>query len=133
MQCTHLHVHVRVHMYWVYFRQQVFVRELKSWHEAIDHCRDMNGHLMEPKTAEAYSIVAEFYQDVGARIWLGGSDETNEGEWVWASDGSAIDMTQLWAPDRPSNWREDADYICTHGGGFLDCGVYDRPFICTIP
>ena len=63
---------------------KVFEAKL-SWHEAAKKCKEMGGILASVKSKKANDFIVKITG--GKCVWLGASDETKEGEWLW-QDGT---------------------------------------------
>jgi hypothetical protein len=61
-----------------------------SWHDAKKKCVEMGGRLASIESEEENVFVAELASKARVTaIWLGGSDEKQEGKWLWV-DGQAM-------------------------------------------
>ena len=70
---------------------------------AIQFCISWGGKLFEPKTPEANSEVNNLAKAQGlVWYWLGINDVSEEGNFVYNSDGKAIGWTN-WASGQPDN------------------------------
>jgi len=76
---------------------KVFETKL-NWKDAENHCQEYGGHLASIHSKEENEFIAGLDSD---KLWLGGSDKTTEGSWVW-SDGSTFSFTN-WGPGNPNN------------------------------
>lgn len=84
--------------------------EVLSWHEARDKCLELGGSLATVQNAE----VNDFILSLAAKgsndsYWLGASDETREGEWVW-TDGRAMTFSN-WGGQQPNNAKQSEHYV----------------------
>jgi hypothetical protein len=99
-----------------------------SWHDAKEACKNMGGQLVVITSAKENSFVAKVAD--GHEVWIGCSDDVEEGEWRW------VDNTPLtfkgWdpGPPEPNGATEGEDYVAFRGGLWNDAGDYHRPFIC---
>ncbi|XP_042869531.1 C-type lectin domain family 4 member F-like [Penaeus japonicus] len=73
----------------------------KSWHDALDACEAMGAHLARPKDVRKLVTVLRDFPGRYNRVWIGGSDEGQEGEWLWTS-GERLNLHD-WRPGQPSN------------------------------
>lgn len=112
------------------------VDEDVSWHEAKKRCETMGGYLACIESAEEQAFIAELAD--GRYLYLGGTDEDEEGEWRWVN-GSTWEFTS-WLPGQPNNWGGDEHYLATYDGGdWVDVAAegdeYWMPtgFICEMP
>ena len=104
---------------------KLFIAE-KKFEDAEQRCMKDGGKLAKLDT----NSLNEFAKNHSGttRFWLGGTDEEVEGDWKWAN-GSKIDMTQNWAPNKPNVGRKANcltmkeglwnDAPCTHVRGYL--------------
>jgi len=63
-------------------------------------------------------------------IWIGFTDETDEGTFVW-SDGTEVDYTN-WSGGEPNNWSGDEDCTVVRSNGSwndLSC-TRQAAFVC---
>ncbi|KAK8400042.1 hypothetical protein O3P69_003024 [Scylla paramamosain] len=79
-----------------------FVHENTSWHETRNHCKSMNGDLGQ-LTGNLHQKVTHFIKHrpefENKTFWIGGSDVTMEGRWVWVIDDTDIPRgTPHWFP-----------------------------------
>ena len=65
--------------------------EAKNWKDASDHCQTEGGQLASVLSAEEQMKVEKLTGD-GTVVWIGASDEEEEGVWGW-SDGSPWNYT----------------------------------------
>jgi len=67
------------------------IDEKLGWHEAVRRCEELSGRLAHVKTPhQQHFLVEEVLDDnSGQYLWLGASDEEEEGEWHWL-DGSSM-------------------------------------------
>merc|ERR1711872_356271 len=73
-------------------------QSIKSWQDAENYCQGEGGHLASIHSEEENNFVAGLDSD---SMWLGGTDVTTEGSWVW-SDGSTFSFNS-WNPGQPDN------------------------------
>ena len=86
--------------------------DLKTWHDAKQHCNEMGARLMEIRTQEQLEKAQQFYQELRDQFWLGASDEQTEGIWVWDSNQEEVDLNEFWLDGRPMDGTV---------GNFLNC------------
>ncbi|MFX0105897.1 MAG: lectin-like protein [Candidatus Hodarchaeota archaeon] len=78
----------------------------KTWTEAKDDCEAMGGYLVTLNSEEENDFVNNL---VGTnRIWIGFSDELNEGSWQWVT-GESITFTN-WRSGEPNDYGSGEDY-----------------------
>ena len=75
----------------------------RNWTDARDYCISLDMRLMEVRSDSDFEAAQDVRRELGQVMWLGGSHNEAEGAWVWESDGSAINMTRFWHPDRPKD------------------------------
>ena len=74
--------------------------ERKTWQQAVDACQEINSYLIEPRTEEINNIAKSF--NLLNRPWIGASDISVEGNWVWDSDDETLTYTN-WRRPEPNN------------------------------
>ena len=67
----------------------------------------MGGMLASIKSKEANDFIIRLSS--GKCLWLGGSDQIEEGVWLWR-DGSPVSFT-YWAPREPDDWKGREDWL----------------------
>ncbi|KAK6174799.1 hypothetical protein SNE40_013377 [Patella caerulea] len=74
----------------------------RTWPEARAVCNDTGGRLLIMTSVEL-SLKWEPIKDMTTNeFWIGGSDEAEEGTWVWL-DGSGVTGSG-WVPGQPDNY-----------------------------
>merc|ERR1719317_481119 len=101
---------------------KVFEAKL-DWTGAENHCQGEGGHLASVHSAEENNFISGLDSNL---LWLGGTDATSEGSWVW-SDGTIFSFTN-WATGQPDNAHGyNQDYISTNyegvTGAWDDCDM----------
>jgi len=84
-----------------------------SWHEARDLCLQAGGYMACIETAEEQAFIAGLAD--GRYLSLGGTDEADEGKWVWCN-GSEFKY-ECWMSGQPNNYGGDEHYLATYDGG----------------
>ena len=81
-----------------------------NWTDAEAFCQSWSSgaHLASIHSAEEDQFVQDNFP---GNIWLGGSDTTQEGSWVW-SDGTPWDFSN-WSSGQPDDNTSGQD--CLHG------------------
>ena len=94
----------------------------KSWYDAKSSCESIGSQLIEPRTKEINDDIAaeafDLYQGT-LDYWMGISDEAEEGNWIYNSDGQSITFSN-WLP----GWPGQADCAFTYGSGGSDHGKW---------
>ena len=87
--------------------------EAKSYEEAVSYCATKGGKLAEPKSDEANNDIVNLAESnimEFINVWIGIDDKSQEGYFVYASDGSPI-VYSNWMSDQPNNWNNQD---CVH-------------------
>ncbi len=92
---------------------KVYDEENVSWHEAKKRCEKLGGHLATVGDAKEHAFLAELAD--GRFLYLGATDEKEEGQWVWV-DGTEWDFT-AWVGGQPNNSYGSEHYLSTFEGG----------------
>jgi hypothetical protein len=68
------------------------IKEKIGWHEAVRRCEELGGRLAHVKTPhQQHFLIGEVLdENSGQYLWLGASDEEEEGEWHWLDGGSML-------------------------------------------
>ena len=75
---------------------------IMSWHEAKEYAEALGGHLATINSQDEQSFIESLIQgEYKQEYWLGGTDEVQEGEWVWVT-GEPFTFTN-WASGEPNN------------------------------
>jgi len=90
------------------------VFESVSWQEASEQADRLRAQLACVKDEQLNQILLELAQ--GRWIWLGGSDEEEEGKWTWA-DGEPFDYSN-WEEFQPDNRFDWEHYLCLGPAGY---------------
>jgi len=91
---------------------KIFDEEL-TFHEAKKRCEVMGGYLACIETKEEQDFIAKLAD--GVYLYLGATDEENEGEWKWVN-GSPWKFT-AWYEGQPNNYGDDEHYLATYDDG----------------
>ncbi|HTU24922.1 MAG TPA: family 16 glycoside hydrolase [Pirellulales bacterium] len=99
-----------------------------TWHEARDRCVAMGGHLAIVTSAEENEFLTKMLAAVPTdACWLGGTDENQEGRWLWGN-GTPLKYTN-WDSlgSQPNNKGGDENYLVLWGArGGVWCDQPDR-------
>ncbi|CAG5127969.1 unnamed protein product [Candidula unifasciata] len=76
-----------------------------SWTEAATICSVIGATLAEVDSEEENEFLVGLFDNVtsSTRVWLGGTDILNEGNWVWVSNRRHIFPFQNWHSNQPSD------------------------------
>ncbi|CAG2187881.1 unnamed protein product [Mytilus edulis] len=86
-----------------------FSDERKTWTDAKIACVDDGGILVEVD-----SNCENDYLKMTARYWLGGTDEQEEGVWIWSHSQNVITFTD-WGKGEPSNGNGNEHSLLLYG------------------
>lgn len=82
------------------------VFEKMDWPRAKVKCEAKGGQLAVIPDQETWDFVKAL---TTSPVWLGATDEKNEGEWIWV-DGSKVTFT-AWDRDQPDNTGGKQNYL----------------------
>lgn len=97
----------------------------RTWQEAKVDCEARQGHLVTITDQEENEFVYSLVLQLGwETIWLGFTDEINEGRWLWVTGEESL--YRNWDFGEPNNaFFPGEDYAHMHGGGLWnDIGPY---------
>ncbi|CAL4236651.1 unnamed protein product, partial [Meganyctiphanes norvegica] len=91
-----------------------------SWSNAQQACEQLSGYLAEPLniTALRNYIIKNKYEDA---YWIGGSDQDNEGSWIWTRSGNPV--IGEWVKYQP-NGRRSQNCLAFHPRNLLNLSDY---------
>ncbi|MCH2059487.1 MAG: cadherin domain-containing protein [Verrucomicrobiales bacterium] len=94
-----------------------------SWHEAKADAEARGGRLAVLNTQQKIDAANAFLDSVGTwpALWLGLTDEANEGDWRWIS-GEALTANN-WRDGEPNNAGDEDFVLMWHSGHFDSQGV----------
>lgn len=76
--------------------------EKLSWSEARTRCNQMGGHLATIHDRDEHAFILHMAANTTvSQIWLGGTDESQEGTWKWVTDEEF--GYSDWGPSEPNN------------------------------
>lgn len=91
------------------------IEKTLTWHQAKADAEALGGRLAVFPTGEMYDrVIAEVRRDYGGALWLGLTDEAEEGVWRWV-DGSLLTYSR-WHPGEPNNSGNE-DFAHVWDGG----------------
>jgi hypothetical protein len=91
------------------------VEKSLTWHQAKADAEAMGGRLAVFPTGEMYDrVISEVRKTYGSDLWLGLTDEAQEGVWRWV-DGSLLTYGR-WHPGEPNNLGNE-DFVHVVGAG----------------
>ncbi len=81
-----------------------------SWHEAQAACVEIGGHLAIVHDADENRFILNLAGKAGVgAVWLGATDEKQEGEWLWVN-GQKMTFKN-WHPTQPNNKMNSEHYL----------------------
>lgn len=84
-----------------------------SWHEAKARCEKLGGHLATVGSKQEHAFINKLAD--GRYLFLGATDEENEGQWEWVDD-TEWEFTD-WLGGQPNNSFGSEHYLSTFDGG----------------
>lgn len=105
----------------------------RSWQAADQRCQQDGQDLVRlysrPQGAKLASAVAEFTKEP---FWIGLTDRSIEGSWVWSVDGKAPRINSSWAPGQPDGERDENCAVASaDGGAWMDVPCDEHfAFVC---
>jgi hypothetical protein len=117
-------------------RRYRLYKEKMNWHNAKRFCEEQGGHLVTITSEEESRFVSKLARKAGGNVWIGFTDEREEGNWEWVT-GETVTFTR-WTAGEPNNWEGKEHYGHLWRGKGLRWddtraeGAYDKnaPFIC---
>ena len=87
----------------MYYLSQQTHNTPSGWEEQQNLAESLGGHLVDILSLEENDAIVQMLEDFGwpGEIWLGLSDDDNEGNWTWSS-GEPVVFTN-WYPNEPNN------------------------------
>jgi len=75
----------------------------KTWSESIEYCHTLDAYLAEVHDKETQTFLENYASEFSKTSWwLGASDQTKEGQWVWTRNDNQVDYTK-WDIGEPNN------------------------------
>merc|ERR1712194_104874 len=92
---------------WLQFENDCFYfagdEDRKSWSESIEYCHTLDAYLAEVHDGETQTFLENHASEFSKTSWwLGASDQTKEGQWVWSRNDNQVDYTK-WDIGEPNN------------------------------
>ncbi|XP_062600173.1 C-type mannose receptor 2-like, partial [Saccostrea cucullata] len=103
----------------------------KTWTDALKACQAEDSSLVDIASNDEQVFVYELSK--GLQAWLGGSDASVEGHWLWYSSDQPWGYTH-WDPRQPDDYRGNEDCLQFWNADFWDdyqcSGAPPMPYIC---
>jgi len=103
----------------------------RSWQQAMQFCGN-RGFLLtwvETEAENAFLYKTLLRHDLRGDVWIGATDQDEEGWWTWATDGDAEEWVAFYDADAGepianafNDWRGDEP----NNDGGEDCGILDE-------
>lgn len=110
---------------------QWFGTQQKTWVNAKSACASIGGYLATVTSAAENTFVTTLANDNNNAlgIWLGGTDEAQEGSWKWVNGETWSYIA--WSAGEPNNAGNE-DYIYSVNGKWNDLAnnPYSLPYVC---
>lgn len=110
-----------------------FFPDVLDWRQAKIRCEELGGHLPIVETDEENSFLNSLAEKSITNhgewdaIWLGATDEQQEGEWKWVS-GQPLAFTK-WFDQQPNNKQNEEHYMILYLKASSWC---DQPLVSTL-
>ncbi len=109
----------------------LFYSDAMSWNAAEEYCQTRGGHLATISDAAENGALYNIAYHNGGSIWIGFSDETEEGSYYW-TDGSPVTYTN-WNTWEPNGWESENCSQLLNTGRWNDLRCDTRtPFVCEV-
>nr|XP_022333990.1 lectin BRA-3-like [Crassostrea virginica] len=110
--------------------------EHESWMDGMRMCQMHGGYLAHVESQSEDDFLKQLMKQNGIdEAWLGGSDWTMEGTWVWEPDGHMF-LYSNFAQGRPNNYQGENCLSKEHGHSYKwdddDCDSH-RSYLCEKP
>jgi len=88
-----------------------------NFFEARSYCRSINGRLAEVPDYNTQTFLACNLPSSETNWWLGGTDRSKEGQWIWDGSGLPLYYTGYfnWKQGEPNDYSEDEDCMMMYG------------------
>ncbi|XP_046556585.1 galactose-specific lectin nattectin-like [Haliotis rubra] len=108
-----------------------------TWNLAATTCETDNGHLIRVDNADKNEFLTTLAETKGKHIWMDGSDEQQDGIWVW-SNGSKINQ-YFWDINQPAVGDTIQNCLMIRSSGEVNRRWHDArcttqlAFVCQLP
>ena len=104
-----------------------------NWSAAEENCVSKGGHLASVASPSHWQKLKDVIanRDIISDVWLGGTDEVNEGNWSW-TDGSKWSVEHWWSIEGNNGYGLNCLRASTYGW-FNDPCSDNSYSICSIP
>merc|ERR1711874_874091 len=82
-----------------------------NWHDARKYCLGIGGYLVEIDSEEEETALLGAFAVYDQDYWIGLTDASVEGEWIWADTGKPPKYT-AWAEGEPNDMGEQRTVPC---------------------
>ncbi|MHA2296059.1 MAG: lectin-like protein [Candidatus Hodarchaeales archaeon] len=103
--------------------EYLLITDTRIWAEAKADCESRGGHLVTISSAGENDFVSNLAGPDS--IWIGFTDEENEGDWKWVT-GEPVTYTN-WAPDEPNDSSGEDYCELLDDGSWNDDGAPNNP------
>ena len=93
------------------------IRKRISWEAAAQECKALGGHLVTIGSPGEMAFLRKLAGS--SRLWVGATDRSREGHWVWVVGGSVPQGKTLWASGEP-NGGKSCNYASITSRGLFD-------------
>lgn len=102
----------------------------RSWQQAMQYCsnRDLNLTLIESEDENSFIYKTLLSLELGGDVWMGATDQEDEGVWTWAAGEEPDDWIPFYDEDEAepiddafNDWREGEP----NDDGGEDCGIFE--------
>jgi len=97
-------------------RYKVFKRRV-SWEDAKAECEALGGHLVTIESSDELAFVKKLAGS--SRLWVGATDRSDEGKWVWIGGKPVPQGGSMWASGEP-NGGKACNYASITSRGLYD-------------
>ncbi len=87
----------------------IMIEESSSWTDAKKTCEEMGGHLATITSENEFNVIKSLIKAKELCVWIGATDEKNEGEWKWVTDEEFT--FENWGNSQPDNYGNAEHYL----------------------